>query len=151
MTSNGSKWNVFGPHVFLRILAKMKKSNFGISSLTRPKMKVDQISKIRPFFQSAHWADSKNAKIFEKSSFFEKICLRKPARVHQPSDFFSSKSCNWSIYDWVQVSEKLFDSFQNWKFGLRPQKKAMCQFVLRCSKVRPIWNQFFCQNWHILT
>ena len=33
----------------------------------RPKLKIDQIPKIRPFFQSARRADSKNAKKFEKS------------------------------------------------------------------------------------
>ena len=33
----------------------------------RPKLKIDQIPKIRPFFQSARHADSKNAKKFEKS------------------------------------------------------------------------------------
>ena len=55
--------------------------------------KVHQIKKVRPFFQLAHLADSKDAKIFEKKSFFEKICLKKLARVHRPSDFFCSKSC----------------------------------------------------------
>ena len=84
-------------------------------SLARPKIKVDQIWKIRPFFQSAHQADFKNAKIFEKSSFFEKICLRKPARVHWPSHFFCSKSCIWLMYDWAQVLKKSFDSFQKLK------------------------------------
>ena len=81
----------------------MKESKLGTSSLTRPKMKVDQIWKIRPFFQSAHQADFKNAKIFEKSSFFEKICLRKPARVHWPSDFFVQKVA----FDWCMIEHKL--------------------------------------------
>ena len=35
----------------------------------RPKLKIDQISKIRPFFQSARRADSKNAKKVEKRYF----------------------------------------------------------------------------------
>ena len=42
-----------------------------------PKLKINQIPKIRPFFQSARQADSKNAKKFEKSSFFEEILARK--------------------------------------------------------------------------
>ena len=33
----------------------------------RPKLKIDQIPKIRPFFQPARRADSKNAKKIEKS------------------------------------------------------------------------------------
>ena len=37
----------------------------------RPKLKIHRIQKIRPFFQSARHADSKNAKTFEKSLFFE--------------------------------------------------------------------------------
>jgi hypothetical protein len=75
------------------IWSKWRSQKLVTSSLTRPKMKVDQIKKIRPFFQPAHQAEFKNAKIFEKSSFFEKICLRKLARVHRPSNFFCSKSC----------------------------------------------------------
>jgi hypothetical protein len=74
-------------------MVKMNESKLVTSSLTRLKIKVDQIKKIRPFFQPAHQADFKNAKIFEKSSIFEKNCLRKQARVHRPSDFFCSKSC----------------------------------------------------------
>ena len=87
--------------------------NFCGSGLERPEQKFYQIGKIRPFFQSARRADSKNAKIFEKTSFFEKNCLRKPARVHRPSDFFCSKSCIWLSEDKIQVWEKLFDSFWN--------------------------------------
>ena len=57
----------------------------------RPKLKIDQIPKIRPFFQSARHADSKNAKKFEKSSFFEEIFQRKPARGHATSQNFCLK------------------------------------------------------------
>ena len=78
-------------------------------------MKIDQIQKTRPFFQSAHQADSKNAKIFEKSSFFENICLRKLAWVHRPSDIFCSKSCIWCVCDCTWVLKKSFDSFENLK------------------------------------
>ena len=37
------------------------------------KQKIPQNKKLRPFFQSAHQADSKNAKKFEKTLFFKEI------------------------------------------------------------------------------
>ena len=54
----------------------------------RPKLKIDQIPKIRPFFQSARQADSKYAKKFEKSLFFEQILPRKHCRSHATSQVF---------------------------------------------------------------
>ena len=51
----------------------------------RPKLKIDQIPKIRPFFQSARCADSKNAKKFGKSWFFKDFFQRKPIRSHATS------------------------------------------------------------------
>ena len=135
MNSNGSKLNVLSPHyVYFRILVKMNKSKLGTSSLTKLKIKVGQIWKIRPFFQSARQADSKNAKIFEKSSFFEKICHRKPARVHRPSDFFCSKSCTWWVYDLVQVLKKLFDSFQKLKIWCPEIESAVASYPSCPSK-----------------
>ena len=50
------------------------------------------MEKIRPFFQSAHQADSKYAKKFEKSSFFEEILKRKPRRGHATSQIFCSEN-----------------------------------------------------------
>ena len=110
------------------------KLDFGQSRPKRPKIKIHRIEKIRPFFQSAHQADSKNAKKFEKSSFFEKICLRKQARVHRPSDFFCSKSCTWWVYDLVQVLKKLFDSFQKLKIWCPEIESAVASYP-SC----PIW------------
>ena len=42
-----------------------------------PKLKIDQIPKIRPFFQSARRADSKNAKKFEKKLIFRRFFAEK--------------------------------------------------------------------------
>ena len=48
----------------------------------RPKLRIDQIQKIRPFFQSACRADSKHAKKFEICWFFKVFLQRKPIRSH---------------------------------------------------------------------
>ena len=63
------------------------------------KSKIHQNWKIRPFFKSAHQADSKNAKTFEKSSFFEEILSRKPLQSHATSQFFCSKKLVGYAYD----------------------------------------------------
>ena len=57
----------------------------------RPKSKIDQIQKTRPFFQSARRADSKNAKKFEKKLFFQDFLQRKPIRRHATSQNFCLK------------------------------------------------------------
>ena len=60
----------------------------------RPKKanyEVHQKEKIRPFFQLARQANSKNVKIFEKSLFFGKILPRKQPRRHATSQIFCSK------------------------------------------------------------
>ena len=116
MNSNGSKSNVLSPqYVYFWILVKMNESKLGTSSLTKLKMKVGQIWKIRPFFQSARQADSKNAKIFEKSSFFEKICLRKPAWFTGRQIFFVPKVA----FDECMIKYKFKKNrsirFKNWK------------------------------------
>ena len=55
----------------------------------RPKLKIDQISKIRPFFQSARHADSKNAKKFEQILFFEEALIFTTLSIW--SRFFTDK------------------------------------------------------------
>ena len=77
------------------------------------RLKVHQNWKIRPFFKSAHQADPKNAKKFEKSWFFEEILSRKPLQSHATSQYFGSKMLVGCAYDWGEVTEELFDLF--WK------------------------------------
>ena len=57
------------------------------------------VKKIRPFFKSAHHADSKNAKKIEKNWFFEEILSRKPLQSHATSQFFCSKKLVGCAYD----------------------------------------------------
>ena len=68
------------------------------------------VKKIRPFFKSAHQADSENVKKILKSSFFKKILLRKPQRGHATSQIFCSKklpiyahNCTW-VWKWFIYS-----------------------------------------------
>ena len=73
------------------------KLDFWQSRPKRPKIKIHQIEKIRPFFQSARQADSKNAKKIEKSPFFEKILSRKQWKSHETSQTFCSKNFIWYV------------------------------------------------------
>ena len=77
----------------------------------RPKLKINQISKIRPFFQSARQADSKNAKKFEKSWFFKDFLQRKPIRGHATSQNFCLKKLPWCVCSCTWVSKKSFNKF----------------------------------------
>ena len=72
----------------------------------RPKLKIDQIPKIRPFFQSARHADPKNAKKFEKSWFFKDFLQRKPIRSHATSQNFCLKKLPWCQCHYTWVSKK---------------------------------------------
>ena len=57
----------------------------------RPKYEVHQNEKIRPFFQLARQADSKNVKIFEKNYLLEKFCQENNQEGSQTSQIFCSK------------------------------------------------------------
>ena len=70
------------------------------------------VKKIRPFFKSAHQADSENVKIFLKSSFFKKILLRKPQRSHATSQIFCSKKLPGYAYNYTWVWKNLMHCFQ---------------------------------------
>ena len=59
------------------------------------------MKKIRPFFKSARQADSENAKIFCKNSFFDEILLRKPLKSHATSQFFCSKKLPGYAYNYT--------------------------------------------------
>ena len=61
------------------------------------------MKKIRPFFKSARQADSENAKIFCKNSFFDEILLRKPLKSHATSQFFCSKMLLKYAYNYTGV------------------------------------------------
>ena len=61
------------------------------------------MKKIRPFFKSARQADSENAKIFCKNSFFDEILLRKPLKSHATSQFFCSKKLPGYAYNYTGV------------------------------------------------
>ena len=61
------------------------------------------MKKIRPFFKSAHWADSENAQIFLKWLFFDEIFPRKAIYSHATSQFFCWKKLPWYVYNCTQV------------------------------------------------
>ena len=54
----------------------------------RPKLKIDQILKIRTFFQSARRADSKNAKKMKKVYFLKIFFIENLLGVTQPLKIF---------------------------------------------------------------
>ena len=70
------------------------------------------MKKIRPFFKSAHWADSENAQIFLKWLFLDEIFPRKAIYSHATSQFFCWKKLLWYAYDSTWVWKKMIHSFQ---------------------------------------
>ena len=96
----------------------------------RPKLKIDQIPKIRPFFQSARHADSKNAKKFEKSWFFKDFLQRKPIRSHATSQNFCLKKLPWCVCHYTWVSKKNVQFVLKVVIWALKAKKWPCQAVL---------------------
>ena len=90
-------------HISKHQILHIKNLDFSQSRPKRPKFKVHRNEKIRPFFQSARQADSKNAKKFEKSSFFNQILPRKHQKSHATSQFFCCKKLPGCVHDYGQV------------------------------------------------
>ena len=100
------------------------------------------MKKIRPFFKSAHWADSENAQIFLKWLFFDEIFPRKAIYSHATSQFFVEKSCfdihmillefekNWFIH----FKNSICDYWTSKIANLIPYEADNSKIIITCIK-----------------
>ena len=93
------------------------------------------MKKIRPFFKSARQADSKNAKTFWKSLFFNEILLRKPLKSHATSQIFCSKKLPWNAYAYTWIWKNLMHCFKS--------RNCNCDYLtLRIGNLTPYEDHF---------
>ena len=93
------------------------------------KLKIDQIAKIRPFFQSARHADSKNAKKFEKSLFFAEKTYKKSRNL---SKFLFKKVTLMCIFLYLSFKKKCSICFKSSNLAFEGQKVAL-PLTAHCS------------------